>query len=322
MPYPHCDQSCQNKPVSNASDNIKLKILEDKLRNDLVQKDLTDLPEVSEIKSSDYLYVYDSEQEQVKKISANEILNQVDLEDYAKKSDLFSGNYEDLSNKPIIPSIEGLATEEFVKEEIKNSGHMTIANLQIGIDFITDIKVGYLDAGFEVKATMTFGELLKRILRCEHKWLDATCTTPKTCSLCGKTEGEALGHIEEIIEGKEATCEETGLTDGVRCARCGDILVKQQVIPALGHNYVSEVIKSATCIEEGLRKYTCTRCGDTYEEVITVISHKQANREENRIEPDCTNSGSYDKVIYCIDCGEVLNRETIVLSALGHDYGD
>ena len=55
MPYPHCDQSCQNKPVSNASDNIKLKILEDKLRNDLVQKDLTDLPEVSEVKSSDYL---------------------------------------------------------------------------------------------------------------------------------------------------------------------------------------------------------------------------------------------------------------------------
>lgn len=336
MPYPHCDQSCQNKPVSNASDNIKLKILEDKLRNDFVEKDLTNLPGVSEVKSSDYLYIYDSEQEQVKKISANEILNQVDLDDYAKKSDLFnkdynelenkpelfSGNYEDLSNKPIIPSIEGLATKEFVKEEIKNSGHMTIANLQIGVDFITDIKVGYLDAGFEVKATMTFGELLKRILLCEHEWLDATCTTPKTCNLCGKTEGEALRHIDEIIEGKEATCEETGLTDGIRCSRCGDILVQQQVIPALGHNYAHEVIKQATCTEEGLRKYTCTRCEDTYEDVIPVISHKQANREENRVEPDCTNNGSYEKVTYCIDCGEVLNRETIVLSCLGHDYGD
>lgn len=30
----------------------------------------------------------------------------------------FSGNYNDLSNKPIIPSIEGLATEDFVKNEI------------------------------------------------------------------------------------------------------------------------------------------------------------------------------------------------------------
>lgn len=28
----------------------------------------------------------------------------------------------------------------------------------------------------------------------EHTWIDATCTEPKTCSVCGKTEGEALGH--------------------------------------------------------------------------------------------------------------------------------
>ena len=28
----------------------------------------------------------------------------------------------------------------------------------------------------------------------EHTWLDATCEAPKTCDLCGETEGEALGH--------------------------------------------------------------------------------------------------------------------------------
>jgi DNA-directed RNA polymerase subunit RPC12/RpoP len=169
---------------------------------------------------------------------------------------------------------------------------------------------------------MTFGDLLKRILRCEHEWLDATCTTPKTCSLCGKTEGEALGHIEEIIEGKAADCTNTGLTNGVRCTRCGEILVEQQVIPALGHNYVSEVIKPATCAEEGLRKYTCTRCGDTYEEVIPVLAHKQATREENRIGPDCTNNGSYETVTYCTVCNEEISRKTTTLAALGHDYGD
>ena len=27
-----------------------------------------------------------------------------------------------------------------------------------------------------------------------HKWKDATCTSPKKCSVCGKTEGSALGH--------------------------------------------------------------------------------------------------------------------------------
>ena len=31
----------------------------------------------------------------------------------------------------------------------------------------------------------------------EHNWLDATCTEPKTCTVCGKTEGEPLGHSYE-----------------------------------------------------------------------------------------------------------------------------
>ncbi len=29
---------------------------------------------------------------------------------------------------------------------------------------------------------------------CEHQWIEATCTEPKTCSLCGITEGEPLEH--------------------------------------------------------------------------------------------------------------------------------
>ena len=30
--------------------------------------------------------------------------------------------------------------------------------------------------------------------QCSHNWQTATCTSPKTCSLCGETEGNALGH--------------------------------------------------------------------------------------------------------------------------------
>lgn len=28
----------------------------------------------------------------------------------------------------------------------------------------------------------------------KHEWVEATCTEPKTCSVCGEKEGEALGH--------------------------------------------------------------------------------------------------------------------------------
>lgn len=34
-----------------------------------------------------------------------------------------------------------------------------------------------------------------------HTWDEATCSKPKTCSICGKTEGESLGH-----KWKEAIC--------------------------------------------------------------------------------------------------------------------
>ncbi|MDD6526958.1 MAG: hypothetical protein PUF31_04000 [Oscillospiraceae bacterium] len=57
---------------------------------------------------------------------------------------------------------------------------------------------------------------------CKHEWQDATCTKPKTCSLCGATESEALGHAFE-----EATC-----TAPKMCRVCGETIGE-----ALGHNY-------------------------------------------------------------------------------------
>jgi hypothetical protein len=43
-----------------------------------------------------------------------------DLSDYALKTELFSKNYNDLTNKPTIPSIAGLATETYVNTAISN----------------------------------------------------------------------------------------------------------------------------------------------------------------------------------------------------------
>lgn len=37
-----------------------------------------------------------------------------------------------------------------------------------------------------------------------HRWIEADCTTPKTCAVCGKTEGEAEGH--QFVENVCAVC--------------------------------------------------------------------------------------------------------------------
>lgn len=50
------------------------------------------------------------------------------LESKANKSELFSGKYQDLDGKPEIPSIEGLATEDYVKQAIANIPETDLSN--------------------------------------------------------------------------------------------------------------------------------------------------------------------------------------------------
>ena len=51
-----------------------------------------------------------------------------------------------------------------------------------------------------------------------HSWKDADCLNPKTCTVCGKTEGSALGHEwttpdVDLCE-VQSTCSRCGATDG------------------------------------------------------------------------------------------------------------
>ena len=67
---------------------------------------------------------------------------------------------------------------------------------------------------------------------CTHEWVDATCTDPKTCTLCGATEGSALGHtyvLDLFNYGSELTCSVcdlsvtyTALDEAVAIAEAGD----------------------------------------------------------------------------------------------------
>lgn len=44
-------------------------------------------------------------------------------------------------------------------------------------------------------------------------------------------------HVEQVIPAVEADCENSGLTAGIKCSVCGNIIVAQTVIPAKGHAY-------------------------------------------------------------------------------------
>lgn len=73
--------------------------------------------------------------------------------------------------------------------------------------------------------------------QCSHEW-ESTCGNPRTCTQCGETEGEPIGH-----KWQEATC----LTPEI-CELCGE---KQG--NALDHDW-----QDATCQQA----QTCLRCGE------------------------------------------------------------
>lgn len=69
--------------------------------------------------------------------------------------------------------------------------------------------------------------------QCEHEFADANCETPKTCTKCGETEGEALGHTwtdADCVTPK--TCSVCDATEG----------------EALGHTWVdADCVTAKTC---------------------------------------------------------------------------
>ena len=56
------------------------------------------------------------------------------LSEYAKKSELFSKDYNDLTNKPTIPSVEGLASTQYVDEKVATKQDTLTAGSNITIE--------------------------------------------------------------------------------------------------------------------------------------------------------------------------------------------
>jgi len=85
------------------------------------------------------------------------------------------------------------------------------------------------------------------------------------CTGCGvtvKTESiPATGHTECTVTGYAATCTADGLTDGVVCSVCDEVITAQTVISALGHDEIAYEEKEPSCVEIGWDAYVeCSRC--------------------------------------------------------------
>ena len=167
------------------------------------------------------------------------------------------------------------------------------------------------------------GELLTSgttIPLADHQGGTATCTKKAVCTVCGKEYGtlDANNHVHTEIKGAvAATCTAGGYTGDTYCTDCGVKIKTGTAIPAFGHNYTSKVTTEPTTDREGVRTYTCDRCGHSYTESIPTLPeepHEHSYSGSVTKEATCTDTGVRT---YSCSCGDSY---TETIPALGHHY--
>ncbi|MDD6095791.1 MAG: M56 family metallopeptidase [Clostridia bacterium] len=86
---------------------------------------------------------------------------------------------------------------------------------------------------------------------------------------------------------------------------------------ASGHRYTEGVVVPWSCLESGIKSYTCIGCGDYYEELVRASGHDLYTIHNP---PTCTYIGTYSYI--CSTCGYSVVTNTPYEPALGHDYVD
>lgn len=117
----------------------------------------------------------------------------------------------------------------------------------------------------------------------------------------------------------EATCVESGYSGDRYCRDCGMLISEGKEVNALEHSYVGAVTEPATVRLEGMKTYTCERCGDVYTEVIPKLICQHSNTEvKDKVTATCTTAG-YTGDAYCNDCEQLIS-EGETAAALEHSY--
>ena len=147
----------------------------------------------------------------------------------------------------------------------------------------------------------------------EHSYVDKY---DADCDACGFERIPACAHLNTItISGKPATCTADGLSNGVKCVKCGEVIVEQIVIEALGHtDGVWYTDKYATCTVEGLRHQECAVCHEKIgEDKIKPLGHTEGSWIVDE-EATCTGNGRRHN--NCTVCGDIAKEETIAFSKI------
>jgi len=109
---------------------------------------------------------------------------------------------------------------------------------------------------------------------CSHNYADATCTTPKTCTLCGEISGQSLGHSYSAATCKAPeTCKACGVTRGRTAAHKWSNITKTVQHEEQGHYAEAQ---EAIYVEK-IKCFACSNKSDTIAEYYTHFDTVHGN---------------------------------------------
>ena len=165
-----------------------------------------------------------------------------------------------------------------------------------------------------MKKALVFLTLIITLLLCltachSHKYGDwivtknANCTEDGTMTRycdCGEKQSDtipAIGHKKINLSAKDATCTETGLTEGSRCSDCYKTLVGQSQIPMIAHSYDND------------NDTKCNTCG--FERILNC-KHDNPEKIEKipATHPTCITTGLTEG-LRCAPCGTMVVPQAI-----------
>ena len=200
-----------------------------------------------------------------------------------------------VSNNGVVNISDGTVNGELYRYWASETGSITVS----GGVITTEIPAEFCAEGMCCVATdggYTVADHVAGETVVENE-VKATCTADGSydnvvyCSNCNAELSretvtvEATGHTEVVDAAVAATCTETGLTEGKHCSICGDVLVAQEVIPALGHT-------EGEAVEEG--GYMVTYCS---------VCKTELSREEITACDECTYAFDENGNLVCSVCG-------------------
>jgi len=82
-----------------------------------------------------------------------------------------------------------------------------------------------------------------------YQYYKCTGCATENCDYSTYVEIPATGHTETVAKAVAPTCTQTGLTEGTRCSVCKASIIKQEIIPANGHEFSDGTCNNCSALD-------------------------------------------------------------------------